>query len=233
MEVREVLCDNHLLKDLERPISLNDCAVIGKLHPCVGRMLGNIMVGRELRLSSKSFSKNELPGGTWREMFIIQPPCEKGRVRNSRAMFDFNILFGEPASTAGVTLGEICDFFSANVFDQHQGYGDYMAVCNFADENNMPHDRLFASRCQVRAGEVCRPAGLPLPVAYPDTESSDDSGDNDNDDDDEDDGNWGGYYDGGDFADEDLRNDDYLGEVPQNTTAGEDQMLTCEAGRLT
>lgn len=201
MEVREVLCDNHLLNDLERPISLDDCTVICKLHPFADKILGKVLVGKGSRFPSQPFPNIEHPDGTWREMFITQPPSTKLRVCDGRAMFNYDFPFVEVPRTTGVTFGEIYDFLKPKQPHLAQAFTVTIAVRGYADEDNMPRDRPFTSRCKVRDGEVCRPTGLPLPVARPDTDSSDDS---DFTDEDDEDGNHGfdqrRCYAGGDFG---------------------------------
>lgn len=183
-EVREVWCDNLSLNDPEHSISIyDDCMIIGKLHPRVEFILGDVSVGYEFRWHPTEFSKIEHPDGTWRDMFITQPPCQKVQV-SFGGWFAMKHLTFERGT--GVTFGELYDFVHSNA-PNHVAKGrdlaGFITICGYENEENMPPEKSFPGRCQVRAGEVCRPTELPLPVASSDTSSCDDSSSSDDDND--------------------------------------------------
>ena len=170
MAITEVLCDNYRIKDLEQPISIDDCMIIGKLHPHLNLISGRVLVGNERCIYGRSYPKTDHPEGVWREMFITQPPCKKVNV---------GIRLGKRLEcSTGVTFGDLCDFIHANNLNtpNYQRYPTsrdcVISIRDYAYELKMPRDKPFASICQVRAGGVCRPTGLPLPTDYSDTQSS-------------------------------------------------------------
>jgi hypothetical protein len=200
-EVREVFCSNYLLNDLEHPISIDHCTIVGKLHPLVYNTR-RLNAGEGRRRSAKSFPKLEHLNGDWREMFATQPPCKKAIVTIKEGTRAEKFMCERDT---GVTIGDLKDLIDSKMPDQKETAEAQVGVAHYVNQGSLMGMR-FTSRCKVRAGEVCRPTRLPVPVLKLDTESSDESEDSEHwpSDHDED-----GNFIGGDFADKDLRNDEY------------------------
>jgi hypothetical protein len=196
MEVRDVLCDNILLNDLERPMLIEDGQVVSQLHPYLPRICGDFEPTREGLWCLEVSKKSHYPDVTWRAMFITQPPCKLVTVKH-------HTIHGTERFTyerdTGVTLGELHDYIHAKRPGDRLISHAWITIPGYTAECSVLFRRPFTSKCKVRAGEVCRPADLPLRVAYSDTDSSDGSHVDDEDDDDHWDSGFDedGYYDGG------------------------------------
>jgi hypothetical protein len=207
-DIREVICDNHLLNNLDRPIAIGDCTIIGKVHPFVYNVR-KLRPGEGRRRSARSFPKLEQLSGGWREMFATQPPCRTAIVTIQKEFRPEQFMFERDT---GVTIGDLKDLIDSKLPDDDETAEGRVSIIRYVDQDSLMYMR-FASKCKVSAGEIFRPTGLPLPIAQPDSESSDDFVDDDDDDDGhwdsdfDEDGYYDGGYDGGDFADDDLRND--------------------------
>jgi hypothetical protein len=212
-EIREVICDNHLLNDLEQPVAISDCLIIGEPHPRIGSICGEIG-GEGVIMCPRPFPDFGHPDGNWRNMLIVQPPCTTVTL-NTKRFGQFEKC--EYQRGSGVTLGGLHDFIQLRV-PKNKFYPDvWVTIPGYVFHGDVKVLwKLFTRRCDVVAGVVCRPADLPLRVESSDLESSDDSDNGNNDWDDIDEhwdrdliesGYWDGGYDGGDFADDDLCNE--------------------------
>jgi len=167
-EVSQVICENELINDLEHSIEISDCLVIGTFHPCFRSFFWDISQTRNGLRSSGVLSQLIRPG---REVFISQPPC---KIVTVKANPKHPCERAKIVRATGVTFGDLYDWFRAEFPDDNDLVIAWITVPDHADESNMPCER-FTSRCEVRAGEVCRPTGLPLRVEPSDSDSSDDS----------------------------------------------------------
>jgi len=168
-EVSQVICENELINDLEHSIEISDCLVIGTFHPCFLNFFSGIPRTINGLRSSGVLSQLIRPG---REVFISQPPCKTVTVtRSSRRP---RSCAEAPIKRAtGVTFGDLYDWFRAGFPDDEQPVIAWITVPGYT-KSNVPCER-FTSRCEVRAGEICRPTGLPLRVEPSDSDCSDDS----------------------------------------------------------
>lgn len=167
--VREVFCENWRINDLAQPISIDDCLVVGEVHPHLDVHFKCVVVGYRIR-HAKLFPTTdsiEHPNGTWRDMFLTQPPCKRVRVSISG---EHQIM----ARDTGVTFGELYDLIHSNSSDHEGQSRSLVTICDYVDEEDMSCDKPFTTRCQVRDSKACRPKELPLRTAYSDTDDSDD-----------------------------------------------------------
>lgn len=169
MEVREVRCDNHLLNDIERPISLEHCTIIGKLHPYLHHLCDEVEV--ELQACGVwclgPFPKSDHPNGSWREMFIAQPP-----LKNVKIAIHISIESEELRReySAGMKLGDVYDLIHSHFRTRQDNLDGEILIRGYADEDLITWEDPINTRCKVHNGEVCRPTDLPLRVTYSDTD---------------------------------------------------------------
>lgn len=208
-EIREVVCKNHRLDDLENPISIDDCMVLCKTHPNIHDIIcDEVQVPKRLVHGFGEFTNFEHPSGTWRDMFLTQPPCKKVTVEIETAYLFETV---KCASSTGVKLGEVHDrILSVAPLGLTYDMEVRVGVSGYADEDSMPRKDPSTTRCKVLHGEVCRPKELPIQVDPSEIESFEDS------EDDQDDYDWDDDFDGTeedveyyhDYCDNDY--DDYL-----------------------
>lgn len=188
-EIREVVCKNHRLDDLENPISVDDCMVLCKTHPYIHDIIcDEVHVPKRFEHGSGKSKKFQHPSGTWREMFLTQPPCKKVTVEVETTSA-FELV--KCASSTGVKLGELHDRIQS--FHPHgRTYGVHVCVTvsGYADEDSMPRKDPSTTRCKILHGEVCRPKELPIQVDPSEIESFEYSEDH------EDDYDWDDDFDG-------------------------------------
>jgi len=176
--IDEVLCDNHLINDLERPISLDDCLVIGKLHPQISRMCHEVSLEFGEIWFSGPFPKFDHPNGTWRQMMITQPSSKtiKVRIYMQGMSEEFECQRG-----TGLTLGGAYDLIHSKFPTKKSNSNGEVSIRGYVVEDDMPLGYLSATRCKVQDGEIQRPKDLPLPVPSSDSYSFTDSDDSDDD----------------------------------------------------
>lgn len=160
VEIREVVCEIHRLHDLEHSIAMDDCMVLCKTHPYIHDIIcDEVQVPRRIEHGRGKFMKFQHPSGTWREMFLTQPPCKKVTVHIGTT-HAFNLI--KCANSTDVKLGELHD----RIQSIHPPGSAYDAdvrvtVSGYADEGSMPRKDPATTRCKVLHGEVCRPKELP------------------------------------------------------------------------
>ena len=168
-EVREVLVEYLLIQNLEGPIPISECTIIGELNPWISDICGSVRTSDSYPKSGKSqhMSVNLeflFSDGLWREMFVTQPPCNSITV-----VFDsdsgWRLVHGEDSLTMncehGIKMGELYDFIEEEIHYRADGGGTVIHIKNFDTDDYTHHTQFPTARCKVRNGEVCRPAELP------------------------------------------------------------------------
>lgn len=157
-EVREVIAPDRYILDLEHPIPIDECTIIGEFNPWVYDICGCVQLGNSLHLFVNLESLHI--GGLWREMFVTQPPCKTITI-SMYSQLDGNISHNSDLSCeAGIKMGELFDFIDKEMrlHPECRGSGSY--VKNF-DTGERARDLPWATtRCEVRNGEVYRPPQL-------------------------------------------------------------------------
>jgi len=197
VEISEVLVEDRILLALDKSeaINIDRTTVVGQLNPLAKKLCGSIKFrsaqSRGLPLphnrwrgcSTEPWSTfgHKHPGGTWRDMFITQPPCVRVHVniyemvkaapdRRSEYVFtddecvrDVNGGFNLERA-GGVKLGQFYDYIIHEYLGRGEGKPSVRTtVRKYVSEPIEGSDR---TRCVVRKGEVFRPEQLPnQPVA--------------------------------------------------------------------
>jgi len=218
-EIHEVIAPNRYILDLEHPIPIEECTIIGDVNPFVYDICGHTHLGRSLYPSVNTEFLHR--GGLWREMFVTQPPCKIITVHmysELDADISHRLNFGREA---GIKMGELFDFIDEEMRYHPECSGSYSHVDNFdtAEEaRDLPWD---TTRCMVRDGEVCRPAQIFERRVYAASECSQDIESNDSHDGhdghDGSQGVVGGYEDyesesGEEYSDDDEDPDEFAAE---------------------
>lgn len=201
-EIREVICQNHRLNDLEHSISIDSCMVLCKTHPYLDEIIcDEVQVPKRWSHPLGELIKFEHPSGTWRKMFITQPPCKKVTVEIETPR---NYKLAKCARSTGVKFGELYDLIhSIHPHGLAYDVDVWVTVSGYADEDCMPRKNPSTTRCKVLHGKVLRPEELPVPVISSEIESFEES------DDYHDDYDWDDDFDG---TEERLADDDYYGD---------------------
>jgi hypothetical protein len=171
-EIREVIVPNRYIFDLEHPMPIEECTIIGEVNP-----FARDICGRTQQIPSLYPSVNMdflHRGGLWREMFVTQPPNKTIIIK----MYD--VLYGDIyrrldlSREAGIKMGELFDSIEEGMRYHPECRGSFSYMENFKIEAKA-HDLPSATtRCMVRNGEVCRPTQLPEQRAYTGSENSQD-----------------------------------------------------------
>jgi hypothetical protein len=189
VEISEVLVEDRMLlalHDLE-PINIDKCTVVGQLHPFAEKFCSSIKFRaaqshalplprdrwRGCHTETVSIFGHDHPDGTWREMFLTQPPCLRVRVeiyKLSCAVYgtfgarlrddetyveDLNFGFSLE-NESGVKLGELYEHIVTTC--PWTGYSVRSTIRKYITKQIGGSDR---TKCTVRNGKVCRPEQLP------------------------------------------------------------------------
>ena len=202
VEIREVVCEIHRLHDLEHSIEIDDCMVLCKTHPYIHDIIcDEVQVPRRIEHRRGKLMKFQHPSGTWREMFLTQPPCKKATVHIGSTHAS-NLI--KCANSTGVKLGELHD----RIQSIHPPGSAYdvdvrVTVSGYADKDSMPRKDPSTTTCKVLHGEVCRPKELPTLVDPSEIERFDNSEDC------QDEFDWDHDFDGTEECSENYGYDDY------------------------
>ena len=175
-EIREVFAHDLDILDLQSPVFIQECTIIGDVNPWISEILGPVYG----LFSVYPFINAEFQsrGGLWREMFVTQPPCKAVNVSTlSSFLLDQHIVFEREA---GIKMGELYDFIEEEIRD----CPDRRETLNIRDFYSEAFSRFpphATTRCMVRNGEVCRPAQLPERRSHSGSEHSQDHESNDSD----------------------------------------------------
>jgi hypothetical protein len=164
-EICEVVATNAVVCGTADPIAIDGCYVIGAFHPSLTKICGSVRAGgRVPPLSNEErFPKFEHHEGTWREMFITQPPCKAITLQSHKWPGAHPCRVGltlEFKNNDGVKLGELYDFIHSIPQNDLPRAKGLIHINMYATEDNMEEYDGWDSRCQVRNGEVCRPANV-------------------------------------------------------------------------
>lgn len=157
-KICEVIANNHHILNLERQIPIQECTIIGELNPWVSGICGPI----NLRYSTyPSVNLHFLHrGGLWREMFVSQPPCKAIAVSIHSFALRGHTQDVELQQEAGIRMGELFDFVHEQMRYYPECRGSVSHVKKFSTEEYARDAPYATTRCEVRNGEVCRPAEL-------------------------------------------------------------------------
>jgi hypothetical protein len=77
IEIHEVMAESDFVRNTEKPIPMDKCHVIGVYHPSIDKICGGVQAGAHGWLISDvhRFPRFDHEG-SWREMFVTQPPCK-------------------------------------------------------------------------------------------------------------------------------------------------------------
>lgn len=158
-EICEVIAEDIYILDLERPIPFQQCTVVGELNPWISDICGCVYGCASLH-ESVNFDFLSC-GGLWREMFVTQPPC-KAAVVSLQSPHSMKALknLGFERET-GIKIGELYDFIAEETHYRPEYHRTTVYLTNFDTEEYAHGSHFPTTRCQVRNGEVCRPAQLP------------------------------------------------------------------------
>jgi hypothetical protein len=174
-EVREVIAPDRYILDLEHPIPIEECTVIGEVNPWAHDICGCTQLGSSLHPSVNLEFLHI--GGLWREMFVTQPPCKTITVKvYSQPDGGISHLLDLSRET-GIKMGELFDFIDEEMRYHPECGGSWSYVKRF-DTGEHARELPWA-RCKVRNGEVCRPSQSPKMHSCTDFESSQDGDSND------------------------------------------------------
>lgn len=112
--------------------------------------------------------------GLWREMFVTQPPCKTIRVSIYSYLesdIDHQLDFNREA---GIKMGGLFDFIDEEMRYHPECKGSFSCVEHFDTEEGACNLPWATTRCEVRDGEVCRPAQSLKARAYSGSEHSQD-----------------------------------------------------------
>jgi hypothetical protein len=180
IEVHEVTAEDIQLLDLEYPISIQDCNIIGEVNPWISDICGSVYGSFSLHPSvNLDFQSCR---GLWREMFVTQPPCKTVTVVMDSHPLTNDVVRLKFEREVGVKMGELYDFIEREMHYRPECRGSKVYIKNFDTEKNAHSWHLPTTRCKVRDGEVCRPAQLSKPRAYSGSENSQDSKSNESED---------------------------------------------------
>ena len=167
VEPQEAMVHDYLAHCLTRPIPLDRCFIIGEVHPSLARICGSISLGEDdlFKQESKPFPEFTHAGGTWRDMFITQPPCK-------RVCATIEGLKGGPYchldNSAGITLGELYDHIHTHLASEVVENLGVVSLGEFAVPEDLERWESFTVKCQIREGIVVHPTDEPSrPVINP------------------------------------------------------------------
>jgi hypothetical protein len=163
-EVREVMVSDFDVCNTTDPIPIDAYFLIGTLHPLLRRICGTFHCGEDVKAVIRPgiFPNFEHPDGIWREMLISQPPCKRVLVTVTSVSpgdGDIRELELHLRNDTGVKMGELYDLIRAKLSGDVQGLKFRVY---FVTEDNMDFFETWTIKCQVRDGEVRRPAKLPI-----------------------------------------------------------------------
>ena len=158
-EVREVIADDIYILDLERPIPFQKCTIIGELNPWISDICGCVYGCASLH-PSVNFEFLSC-GGLWREMFITQPPCKAAVVSIQLSHQSYAVDDLDFEDEAGIKMGKLYDFIAEETRYRPECRGTTVYLKNFDTEEYAHSCHFPTTKCQVRNGEVVRPAKLP------------------------------------------------------------------------
>jgi hypothetical protein len=164
IEVREVMVSDFDICNNTDPIPIDACFLIGAMHPSLRRICGTFHCGEDVKAVMRPgiFPNFEHPDGIWREMLISQPPCKTVLVTVTTVNpgdGDIRELELHLRNDTGVKMGKLYDLIRSKLSGDVQG-SKFRVY--FVTEDNMDFFETWAIKCQVRDGEVRRPAKLPI-----------------------------------------------------------------------
>jgi hypothetical protein len=184
-EIREVMAESDFVRDTENPIPMDKYHVIGIFHPLIDKICGTCSIeagAYEWDLMGPApFPRFDHYEGSWRDMFVTQPPCKSVTLRIFERSSD-DSRFLDFKTDKGMKLGELYDFI--DTFPECNSIYTKGRVCinNYATEEYLMVFHGWTIKCQTRNGHVCRPEMLPLsPQPFVDSDDSDDSDVSDSD----------------------------------------------------
>jgi hypothetical protein len=165
-EIQEAMVQDYLAYCLTRPIPLDRCFVIGEVHPSLAKICGSVAVGEDnlFRQESQPFPQFPHHNGTWRDMFISQPPCKRLTVTIDELKGPYRHL----ENSAGIKLGELYDHIHTNLASEVVENLGVVTLGEFAAVKDVQTWETFTVKCRVRHGVVSHPEGAPSrPVINP------------------------------------------------------------------
>lgn len=173
-DVHEVIAEDVYIVDLEHPIPMQKCNIIGEVNPWASDICGYVHKDVNSTLHPSINMEFLHHGGLWREMFVTQPPCKIITVNMHSWPLTHVSYNAELKREAGIKMGELFDFIDEEMRYHPDCRGSKSFVKDFDTEKYSRVLPFATTRCKVRNGEVRRPAQLPQRPFCPGFEHSHD-----------------------------------------------------------
>jgi hypothetical protein len=182
-KIRLVLANKSHMQEVERPIPIDECPLLGTALPFLHRVFDMVSFAAgnfrsinsvELLLKAPNSMRHmppsafDITNNFWNDMFVTQPPCYKVHIsisarRNQGVLSAGDKLHDiELRRTDGVKLGDLYDIFHSHLTGDYNQFYIALKVCDWLPETDVRGRYLPGMRdlvrCKVDNDQVQRPA---------------------------------------------------------------------------